>query len=69
MDEIDAAQRQEELLLNTALANRVKALKSPNGMCIWCHDEPIVTSSAFCSADCGEDYGKRQREMKQRRNR
>lgn len=63
MDEIDAAQQQEELLLNTALANRSQALKSPNGMCIWCHDEKVVVGSAFCSAD----YGKWQREMRQRR--
>ncbi|WP_336749257.1 hypothetical protein [Pantoea vagans] len=66
MDEIDQAQEREEAHLAASLAARKPKLKSSIGLCIWCKDEPVVADTAFCSADCDEDYHKYQREMKQR---
>jgi len=66
MDEADLAQERERAILAAALSARQPSLKSPNGMCIWCKDEPVVSGTAFCSADCGQDYAKYNREMKQR---
>lgn len=68
MDEADLAQERDQALLTQALSAREPGLKSPDGMCIWCKDEPVVPNSAFCSADCGEDYLKHKREMQQRGN-
>jgi hypothetical protein len=68
MDDADLAQEREEAAITDALSARQPRLKSPNGMCIWCKDEPVVPNTAFCSADCGEDYFKHKREMKQRIN-
>lgn len=69
MDDADLAQELEAALITTAMSARMPGVKSPDGNCIWCQDEPIVADTAFCSADCGEDYVKHQREMKQRGNR
>ncbi|MGE9550428.1 hypothetical protein ACQPT2_04215 [Erwinia amylovora] len=66
MDDADMAQVREEALITSAMSARQPGLKSPNGKCIWCEDEPIVADTAFCSAECGEDYHKYQREKKQR---
>ncbi|MBN7122862.1 hypothetical protein BSU01_14250 [Erwinia billingiae] len=66
MDEADLAQEREEALITAAMSARKPGLKSPNGMCIWCKEEPVVANSAFCSADCGEDYFKHEREAKHR---
>lgn len=66
MDEIDLAQEREEAHLAASLAARKIKLRSPNGLCLWCKDEPVVAETAFCSAECDEDYHKHQREMKQR---
>jgi hypothetical protein len=66
MDEIDLAQEREEAHLAASLAARKTKLRSPNGLCLWCKDEPVVAETAFCSAECDEDYHKHQREMKQR---
>lgn len=66
MDEIDQAQEREEAHLAASLECRKPKLKSPNGLCIWCKDEPVVADTAFCSADCDDDYHKYQREIKQR---
>lgn len=66
MDEIDQAQEREEARLADALSAREPRLVSNNGKCIWCEDEPTVARTAFCSADCDEDYHKRHREMRHR---
>lgn len=66
MDDIDLAQEREEARLSAALSARAPRLVSRNGNCIWCTDEPVVVDTAFCSAECDEDYHKHQREMKQR---
>ncbi|MCU5775143.1 hypothetical protein N5923_23205 [Erwiniaceae bacterium BAC15a-03b] len=67
MDIADLAQEREETILDAALSAREIRLKSPDGMCIWCKDEPVVVNTAFCSAECGDDYAKYQREQLQRR--
>lgn len=67
MDDADLAQELEEVLITNAMSARQPGLKSKNGKCIWCEDEPVVADTAFCSADCGEDYVKHQREVQQRR--
>ena len=66
MDDADLAQEREQAIITAALSARETSLKSPDGLFLWCRDEPIVANSAFCSADCGEDYSKHKREMKQR---
>jgi len=66
MDEADLAQRHVEAHLQAAFLARKSRLKSLNGMCIWCKYEPVVAETAFCSAECGEDYFKHEREMSQR---
>lgn len=66
MDDVDLAQEREEAHLAVSLAARKTRLKSPNGLCVWCSDEAVVAETAFCSAECDEDYHKHQREMKQR---
>ncbi|MEG3113287.1 MULTISPECIES: hypothetical protein [Pantoea] len=68
MDDADLAQEREEALITAALSARQPRLKSPDGKCIWCKDEPVVSDTAFCSAECGEDYSRHTREMKQRIN-
>lgn len=49
MDEVDQAQEREEAHLAASLAARKPKLKSLNGLCIWCKDQPVVASTAFCS--------------------
>lgn len=66
MDDADLAQELEAALIASAMSARRPGLKSPNGICIWCEEEPVVANSAFCSADCGQDYFKHEREVKQR---
>jgi hypothetical protein len=66
MDDIDLAQERQETLLAMALSARAPRLVSRNGNCIWCTDEPVVADTAFCCAECDEDYHKHQREIKQR---
>lgn len=66
MDDADLAQELEAVLITNAMSARQPGLKSKDGKCIWCEDEPVVADTAFCSADCGEDYVKHKREMKQR---
>lgn len=66
MDEADLAQEREEAIRNAALAARQQRLTSPDGRCIWCKDEPVVANTAFCSAECDEDYHKHQREIRRR---
>jgi len=66
MDDVDLAQEREEAHLAAALSARKARMVSPNGKCVWCRDEPVVAETAFCSAECGEDYQKHHREMKQR---
>ncbi|VFP80145.1 DUF2116 family Zn-ribbon domain-containing protein [Candidatus Erwinia haradaeae] len=66
MDEADLAQKREQDMIKAALLGREKSLQSSNGKCIWCKEEAIVVDTAFCSAECGDDYNKYQREMKQR---
>lgn len=66
MDDVDLAQEREEAHLAASLSARKPRLVSRNGNCIWCTDEAIVANTAFCSAECGEDYHKHQRKMKQR---
>ncbi|NEG62981.1 hypothetical protein GQQ23_11605 [Pantoea agglomerans] len=62
MDEVDLAQEREEAHLAASLAARKTRLKSPNGLCIWCKDEPVVAETAFCSSECD----KHRREQSQR---
>ncbi|MCW1975809.1 UNVERIFIED_ORG: putative nucleic acid-binding Zn ribbon protein [Pantoea agglomerans] len=69
MDEADLAQEREEVIRKAALAARQQRLTSPDGKCIWCKDEPVVANTAFCSAECDEDYHKHQREIRQRAGR
>lgn len=66
MDDVDLAQEREEAHLAASLAARKAKLKSPNGLCIWCKDEPVVAETAFCSSECDEDYHKHRREQSQR---
>lgn len=66
MDEADLAQQRQEALIAAALSARKSNLKSHNGKCIWCLVEPVVHETAFCSADCGDDYFKHQRQIKMR---
>jgi hypothetical protein len=66
MDIADEAQAREEALIAAALSHRPKVPSSPNGVCIWCHDAPVVAGTAFCSADCAEDYEKLKWQEKQR---
>ncbi|MDI3441602.1 hypothetical protein QLG07_19230 [Erwinia sp. V90_4] len=66
MDDADLAQELEQAIIQSSLVSRQKSPKSPDGMCIWCEDQPVVPDTAFCSADCGVDYNKHVREMKQR---
>ncbi|ARF50942.1 hypothetical protein [Pantoea stewartii] len=66
MDEIDLAQEQEITLREAALAARKQRPVSLDGNCIWCKDEPVIANTAFCSAECDDDYHKYQREMRQR---
>lgn len=67
MDDVDLAQINEEAILKAAFASREPRLSSPDGRCIWCLDEPVVANTAFCCAECGEDYRKDRREKLQRR--
>lgn len=66
MDEADLAQIREETILSAALSSRPQRPTSPDGICIWCEDAGVVSGTAFCSSDCGEDYVKYQRELKHR---
>jgi len=66
LDEVDLAQQREEAHLEASMSARKPRLVSNTGNCIWCQDEPVVAETAFCSAECGEDYHKFQREKKQR---
>lgn len=66
MDDADLSQQLEQAIIAAALNNRQSAPVSPDGICIWCEDQPVVANSAFCSAECGVDYQKYHREMKQR---
>lgn len=53
---IDSANELNELRIKAALSNRQPLIKSMNGMCIWCHNEPVASNSAYCSKDCGDDH-------------
>lgn len=66
MDDVDLAQEREESHLAASLSARKPRIISQDGSCIWCSDEPVVADTAFCSAECDEDYHKHHREMKQR---
>lgn len=67
MDDADLAQEIEQAIILTALVNRQQRPESPDGMCIWCEDQNTVADTAFCSAECGVDYNKFQRELKYRK--
>ena len=56
MDIIDSANETNELYIQVSLSNRKVAIKSYNGMCIWCHEEQVAPNSAYCSKDCGDDH-------------
>lgn len=66
MDDADLAHEVQEALIASALSAREPGLTSPDGMCIWCRDEPVVAGTAFCSAGCGEDYFRNEYQVKQR---
>jgi hypothetical protein len=51
-DPLDQATEQAELMLQSALRNRLK-VPEKTGFCLAC-DEP--TDGAFCSAECREDH-------------
>nr|WP_072017520.1 hypothetical protein [Erwinia typographi] len=61
MDSADEAQACEDILLRAAFAARKPSLTSPDGRCLWCHDLPVFSGTAFCCAACGEDYAKYER--------
>jgi hypothetical protein len=61
MDDADLAHEVQEALIASALSARKPGLKSPDGRYIWCRDD-----TAFCSAECGEDYFRNEHQMKQR---
>ena len=61
MDIIDSANEINELHIQASLSNRKPAIKSYNGMCIWCNDEHIAPNSAYCSKDCGDDHAQYKR--------
>lgn len=63
MDDADLVQ---EALIASALSARKPGLTSPDGRCIWCRDEAAVANTAFCSAECGEDFFRNERQGKQR---
>lgn len=56
-DEVDSAQKIEELALKSALSVRKPHLRAV-GYCFNCGEE---CHGCFCDADCGEDYHKRVR--------
>ena len=60
-DIIDEANDLNELRLTTALANRPPKQKSLTGFCIWCRDEPVMSGSAYCSKECGDDDAQNKR--------
>ena len=65
MDDLDIAQERDRLILEAALDSRKPTVISKNGMCLWCHDEPVSgLSKAFCSTECGHDYEKWKRNQK-----
>ncbi|MGK3141893.1 hypothetical protein [Pantoea sp. C2G6] len=66
MDDADLSQQVEQAIIAAALTNRKPQPVSPDGICIWCEDQPIVANTAFCSAECGVDYHKYHRELRQR---
>lgn len=66
MAEFDLAKKYVKEHFETASLSRKLRLKSITGMCIWCRYEGVVAKTAFCSAECCEDYFKYQREMSQR---
>jgi hypothetical protein len=66
MDDADLAHEVQEALIASALSARKPGLKSPDGRCIWWRDEAAVAGTAFCSAECGEDYVRNEHQMKQR---
>lgn len=65
MDDVALAQEREEAHLAASLSARKARLTSLDGKCIWCKDEAVVANTAFCSAECDEDYRKHQRKLKQ----
>lgn len=66
MDDADLAYEVQEALIASALSARKPGLTSPDGRCIWCRDEAAVANTAFCSAECGEDFFRNERQGKQR---
>lgn len=64
MDIVDTANEINEFDIQYALLNRPVIIKSYNGRCIWCYEEPITLSSAYCSKDCGDDHIKFMRKNK-----
>ncbi|ADO08038.1 hypothetical protein Pvag_pPag20048 (plasmid) [Pantoea vagans C9-1] len=65
MDDADLAHEVQEALIASALSARKPGLTSPDGRCIWCRDEAAVAGTAFCSAECGEDYFRNEHQLKQ----
>ncbi|EOI2314890.1 MULTISPECIES: hypothetical protein [Proteus] len=61
MDSIDSANEINELHIQASLSNRKPAIKSYNGMCIWCREEPVTENSACCSKECGDDHAQYKR--------
>lgn len=66
MDDADLAYEVQEALIASALSARKRGLTSSDGKCIWCRDEAAVAGTAFCSAECGEDYVRNEHQVKQR---
>jgi hypothetical protein len=56
MDDIDRAQRSEELAIQSALTMRRPEPEAGTGQCLFC-EEPIEVGH-FCDSDCREDHAR-----------
>lgn len=63
-DDIDRAQQETEFLLAAAL-QRTRPKLRPTGLCLECEEELTTVDgdipALFCSADCRDDFEKRER--------
>lgn len=65
MDDVDIAEKNQQLFLAVALRNHVKERReSPknSGFCLNC-GEKITQKERWCDADCRDDWQKRQKKL------